>query len=74
MSDAKTMTNKQRLLVTLIGIVFLLLLVSLAVSGGGASSNQQVEIDRETCLQRGGVWSETNQECYNSTAVNPTIR
>ena len=46
----------------------LLLLVSLAVSGGSATRGQNVEVDRETCLQRGDVWSETNQECYNSTA------
>jgi len=61
------MTTKQQILVTLISITVILLLVSLAVSGG-TTRGQDVEVDRETCLQRGDVWSETNEECYNSTA------
>jgi len=67
MSDTKSMTTKQHVLVTLIGVVFVLFLVSLAVSGGSSKANQ-VEVDRDTCLQRGDVWSETNQTCYESTA------
>jgi len=67
MSDTKSMTTKQQVLVTLIGLVFVLLLVSLAVSAG-SSTRQEIKVDRDTCLQRGDVWSETNQTCYESTA------
>jgi nicotinamide riboside transporter PnuC len=69
MSETKSMTTKQQILVISIGVVFVLLLVSLVVSAGSSTGGQDVEVDRETCLQQGNVWSETNQQCYNSTAV-----
>lgn len=72
MSDIenKKTTPKQKVLIVLITVV-LLLLVAQVISGGGEADPELPE-DRDTCLTAGYIWSQSAQQCYNSSmAASP---
>lgn len=65
MSDTenKPTTQTQQILIILISVVLVLLFGQLLIT---ADTNSPATVDRETCLNRGDVWSQSVGECYES--------
>lgn len=69
MSDIqnKKTTPKQKVLMVLITIV-LLLLAAQAI-GTDSESNSELPTDRESCLEEGFIWSQSAEQCYDSSTA-----
>lgn len=63
--ENKSTTPKQMTLIVLIVIVFLLLLLQLSFT----SQDDRVNLDRESCLSSGYIWSGSSQECYGNDSM-----
>lgn len=66
-TDSGLTKRTQKILITLIVIVAALLIISL-LTRIEARPTPDTDINRVDCLQRGGVWDNTKQQCYSNSA------
>lgn len=59
-------TRKQKILITLIVITVILLIGSFGSDDGRNAVRE--DVDKSTCLQQGGVWSNADEVCYTNSA------
>lgn len=73
LTDYGPTKRTQKILITLIVIVAVLLIISL-LAGIETQPTPDADINRADCLQRGGVWDNTKQQCYDNSALRQTAR
>lgn len=62
-TENKPTTQTQMILIVLISTILVLLLGQVLIT---TDQKEDVRVDRETCLQRGDIWSQSAGQCYES--------
>lgn len=63
-TDNKPTTQTQMILIALISVVLVLFLGQVLIT---TDQSEQPMVDRDTCLERGDIWSQSAEECYESS-------